>query len=80
MFYLQWHQLQSEAGIAIDSYYKLHDLKNTCGTQLGTVANAFQVQAMLDHASVATSQHYCAGDEQLRAALEKMPHPAEFDR
>lgn len=79
MFDIEWHRLQDAAGVAAEEHYHFHDLKKTCGTQLGTVAGAFQVQAMLDHASVTTSQFYCAGDEQLRQALERMPHPKEFE-
>lgn len=78
-FDITWHAIQDAAGIPPAEHYKFHDLKKTCGTQLGTVANAFQVRSMLDHASVATSELYCDGGEQLREAVERMPHPVEFD-
>jgi len=79
MFDIEWHRLQDAAGVPAEDHYHFHDLKKTCGTQLGTVAGAFQVRSMLDHADVKTSQLYCAGDEQLREALERMPHPVEFE-
>lgn len=78
-FDITWHAIQDAAGIPRDEHYKFHDLKKTCGTQLATVAGSFAVKSFLDHASIATSEHYCDGGEQLREAVERMPHPVEFD-
>lgn len=79
MFDITWHAIQDTAGIPRAEHYKFHDLKKTCGTQLATVAGSFAVKSFLDHASIATSEHYCDGGEQLREAVERMPHPVEFD-
>lgn len=80
MFLIQWHALQQAAGVPLEAMFKFHDLKKTCGTQLATVAGAHAVREMLDHTSIEMSQHYVAGTEALRAALERMPRPREFEQ
>lgn len=83
-FYTQWHALNDAAGIE-RPHYVPHDLKRTCVSTMLDVAEAFTVQRMADHASIATTQLYANRTHQLRPAAEKMPQPWEnqlelFDR
>lgn len=79
MFYREWHRIQTSAGIPRAQHYKFHALKASCGTQLAGVAGSHAVRAMLDHSSIVTSEHYVDSTEWLREAVERMPHPVEFD-
>lgn len=83
-FYKQWHALCDAAGIE-RPHYVPHDLKRTCVSTMLDVAEAFTVQQMADHASIATTQLYANRSEKLRPAAEAMPQPWErqldlFDR
>jgi len=74
-FYRQWHELQTLAGIDRKQHHKLHDLKRTCGTELGRTENAHTIALMLDHSSVQMGSAYVDPTEQLRAAAERMRQP-----
>lgn len=84
LFYRQWHALNDAAGIE-RPHYVPHDLKRTCVSTMLDVAEAFTVQRMADHASIATTQLYANRSAQLRPAAEAMPQPWQrqldlFDR
>jgi integrase len=74
-FYRQWHELQDLAGLAPANHHKLHDLKRTCGTELGRTSNALVVRDMLDHSTMQMASAYVDTTEPLRAAAERMRQP-----
>ncbi|MDZ4782618.1 MAG: site-specific integrase [Planctomycetia bacterium] len=78
--YREWRRIQAAAGVRRGEWYKLHALKATCGTQVARVGGAHAVRAMLDHSSIATSELYVDATEWLREAVERAPHPVEFDQ
>ena len=74
-FYRQWHKIQDAGGIREEEHITLHDLKRACGTRFAKVASVWAVQKRLDHASLATSQHYVNATDEERDAVERMPIP-----
>ena len=77
-FYLQFHRLQREAGIAPKDHFGLHMLRKTLATNLAEESLS-AAQFTLGHAnSAVTEKHYIDGGRAAASALDRMHQPAAF--
>ena len=78
-FYRQWRAIQFAAGLARPEWYKIHDLKRTCGTMHSRQgASPWAVKELLDHSTLRTSEYYIDASDEAREAVERLKLPPAF--
>lgn len=78
-FYRQWRRIQEAAGLTKPAWYKVHDLKRTCGTLHSRQgASPWAVKELLDHATLKTSEYYVDASDEAREAVDRLRLPAAF--
>ena len=76
-FYTSWNAIREAEGVP--QTLSFHNIKKTHGTNLSHHASPWQVQQMLDHASIATSMRYVDGNRGLDQAVEELEQPKAFE-
>lgn len=77
-FYRQWQNIQKAAGIT-PPYYKIHDLRKTCATEMRKHGSSDAAQAMLGHSDFrTTARWYINWAEVLQDIVHKIPQPSSF--
>jgi len=78
-FYRQWKAIQSAAGLTRPDWYKIHDLKRTCGTMHSRQgASPWAIKELLDHSTLRTSEYYIDASDEAREAVERLRLPPAF--